>query len=33
MSNQTLPLTPELYQYLLRVSLRESPGLRALREE
>jgi predicted O-methyltransferase YrrM len=32
MSNQTLPLTPELYQYLLRVSLRESPALRALRE-
>ena len=33
MSNQTLSLTPELYQYLLRLSLRESPALRALREE
>lgn len=33
MSNQTLPLTPELYQYLLDVSLREGPALRALREE
>lgn len=33
MSNQTLPLTPELYQYLLQVSLRESAALRALREE
>lgn len=33
MSNQTLSLTLELYQYLLRLSLRESPALRALREE
>jgi caffeoyl-CoA O-methyltransferase len=33
MSNQTLPLTPQLYQYLLRLSLRESPALQALRED
>lgn len=33
MSSQTLNLTPELYQYLQRVSLREHPQLRILREE
>ena len=33
MSNQSLNLTPELYQYLLQVSLREAPTLAALREE
>jgi predicted O-methyltransferase YrrM len=32
MSNQSLSLTPELYTYLLDVSLRESPLLRELRE-
>ncbi len=33
MSNRTIELTPELYQYLLEVSLREVPLLRRLREE
>ncbi|HJP04672.1 MAG: SAM-dependent methyltransferase [Chromatiales bacterium] len=33
MSNQTLPLDDALYDYLLSVSLRESPVLAALREE
>ncbi len=33
MSNQTLNLTPQLYQYLLSVSLRETPILKALREK
>ncbi len=33
MSNQTLALTPELYQYLRNQSLREPELLRALREE
>lgn len=33
MSRQTLNLTPELYNYLLSVSLRESEILRQLREE
>ncbi|WP_461519506.1 class I SAM-dependent methyltransferase [Porticoccus sp.] len=33
MSNQTLNLTEDLYQYLLDVSLREAAILRALREE
>lgn len=33
MSNQTLNLTPQLYQYLLSVSLREAPILKALREK
>jgi predicted O-methyltransferase YrrM len=32
MSNSTLNLTPSVYEYLLDVSLRESPILRALRE-
>lgn len=32
MSNQSLALTPELYRYLLDVSLRESQVLRELRE-
>lgn len=33
MSKQTLNLTPELYHYLLSVSLRELPVLQRLREE
>ncbi|MDP6436523.1 MAG: class I SAM-dependent methyltransferase [Gammaproteobacteria bacterium] len=33
MSNRTLPLDDALYDYLLSVSLRESPVLTALREE
>ncbi len=33
MSNRTTPLTDALYDYLLSVSLRESPLLRRLREE
>ncbi len=33
MSNKTLPLSDELYHYLLSVSLREPPLLRRLREE
>lgn len=33
MSNQSLALTPALYEYLLQVSLRESPVLQALRAE
>lgn len=33
MSNKTLPLSDALYDYLLRVSLREPDVLRALREE
>jgi predicted O-methyltransferase YrrM len=33
MSNQTLNLTPELYQYMLSVSLREPVILKALRDE
>lgn len=33
MSNQTINLTEDLYQYLLDVSLREAEILRALREE
>ena len=33
MSRKTLPLDDRLYEYLLRVSLREEPVLRALREE
>jgi predicted O-methyltransferase YrrM len=33
MSRQTLNLTPEIYNYLLSVSLRESEILRQLREE
>lgn len=33
MSNRTLSLTDSLYDYLLDVSLREAPVLRALREE
>jgi predicted O-methyltransferase YrrM len=33
MSNRTIPLTDSLYDYLLEVSLREPPALRALREE
>lgn len=33
MSHQTTPLTPRLYEYLLRVGLREPPVLRRLREE
>ncbi len=33
MSNQTLNLTPKLYQYLLSVSLHEAPVLKSLREE
>ncbi len=32
MSRQTLSLTPELYQYILKVSLRENPVLAALRQ-
>jgi len=33
MSNQSLSLTPALYEYILQVSLRESPVLAALRAE
>jgi len=33
MGKQTLDLTDELYNYLLKVSLRESPELKALRKE
>ncbi len=33
MSNQSLSLTPALYDYILQVSLRESPVLQALRAE
>jgi predicted O-methyltransferase YrrM len=33
MSNQTLNLTPQLYQYMLSVSLREPAILKSLREE
>ena len=33
MSSDTLPLTPELLEYLQKVSLREPPVLRRLREE
>lgn len=33
MSNKTLNLTPSLYDYMLSVSLREFPILKALREE
>lgn len=33
MSNQTLNLTPQLYRYLLSVSLREAPILKSLREK
>jgi predicted O-methyltransferase YrrM len=33
MSNQTLSITPELYDYLLSVSLREHPALTSLRAE
>lgn len=33
MGKQTLDLTDDLYRYLLEVSLRESPELRALRKE
>ena len=33
MTNQTLTLTPSLYDYILSVSLRESEALRQLREE
>ena len=33
MSNRTISLTDSLYDYLLDVSLREAPALRALREE
>ena len=33
MSSQTLNLSPELYQYLQSVSLRETAVLQALREE
>ena len=32
MSNKTTPLSPVLHDYLLGVSLREAPALRALRE-
>ncbi|HET9693278.1 MAG TPA: class I SAM-dependent methyltransferase [Steroidobacteraceae bacterium] len=33
MSNRSIPLTDSLYQYLIDVSLREPPVLRALRDE
>ena len=33
MSNRSISLTDPLYDYLLEVSLREPPVLRALREE
>ena len=33
MSNKTLNLTDELYDYILQVSLRDAPVLKALREE
>ena len=33
MSSRTIPMTDRLYDYLLKVSLRESPLLAALREE
>ncbi|NCO76044.1 MAG: methyltransferase domain-containing protein [Cyanobacteria bacterium] len=33
MSNKTLNLSPELYEYLLSISLRESPVLHELRQE
>ena len=33
MSNQTLAITPPIYEYLLQASLREAPVLKELREE
>src|SRR4051812_28494763 len=33
MSNTPTPLTPDLYRYVLDVTLREPPALRALRDE
>ena len=33
MSNQTINLSPDLYRYMLDISLREAEVLKALREE